>query len=51
MAGNHVNLVTHANHGHSERYLFSHLDDVYGDDVEYVQQCGCGGHVTRVYVR
>jgi len=51
VAGNHVNLVTHANHGHSERYLFSHLDDVYGDDVEYVQQCGCGGHVTRVYVR
>ncbi|WP_262178769.1 CGCGG family putative rSAM-modified RiPP protein [Haloarcula laminariae] len=51
--GNHVNLVTHANHGHPESYLFPHLDDAYGDDVdvEYVQQCGCGGHVTRVQVR
>jgi len=51
--GNHVNLVTHANHGHPETYLFPHLDDIYGDDIdaEYVQQCGCGGHVTRVSVR
>ncbi|WP_324664356.1 CGCGG family putative rSAM-modified RiPP protein [Haloarcula sediminis] len=51
--GNHVNLVTHANHGHPESYLYPHLDDAYGDDidVEYVKQCGCGGHVTRVHVR
>jgi len=53
VAGNHVNLVTHANHGHPETYLFSHLDDSFGEDidVEYVKQCGCGGHVTRVYVK
>nr|WP_256417676.1 CGCGG family rSAM-modified RiPP protein [Halorubrum laminariae] len=51
--GNHVNLVTHGNHGHPVTYLFSHLDAVYGDDIEvtYVQQCGCGGHVTRVHVQ
>lgn len=51
--GNHVNLVTHGNHGHPKTYLFAHLDAAYGDDidVEYVRQCGCGGHVTRVHVR
>lgn len=52
VSGHHVNLVTHAAHGHPESYLFSHLDTVYGDDidVEYVKQCGCGGHVTRIHV-
>jgi putative CGCGG family rSAM target protein len=51
--GNHVNLVTHATHGHPQTYLFPHLDGVYGADIrlEYVDQCGCGGHVTRVHVR
>ena len=51
-AGNHVNLVIHGDHGHPETYLYDALADVYGDDVswEYVEQCGCGGHVTRVYV-
>ncbi|MFC7078783.1 CGCGG family rSAM-modified RiPP protein [Halorussus caseinilyticus] len=51
-AGNHVNLVTHGDHGHPETYLFDALDDAFGDDVrrEYVEQCGCGGHVTRVHV-
>lgn len=50
--GNHVNLVTHGEHGHPETYLFDALDDAFGEDVEweYVEQCGCGGHVTRVYV-
>jgi putative CGCGG family rSAM target protein len=48
--GNHVNLVTHGDHGHPERFLYDDLDD--RDDVgyEYVEQCGCGGHVTRVFV-
>jgi len=51
--GNHVNLVTHADHGHPETFLFGHLDAAYGDDieVEYVKQCGCGGHVTRVHIQ
>jgi putative CGCGG family rSAM target protein len=50
--GNHVNLVTHADHGHPESYLYDVLDEAYGDDVEweYVEQCGCGGHVLRVHV-
>jgi len=53
-AGNHVNLVTHANHGHPESYLYDALDAEFGDggsvDWEYVEQCGCGGHVLRVHV-
>ena len=49
-SGNHVNLVTHGDHGHPETYLYDELDDAYGDEVEweYVDQCGCGGHVVRV---
>lgn len=51
-AGHHVNLVTHGDHGHPEAYLFDALDAAFGDavDAEYVEQCGCGGHVTRVRV-
>jgi len=32
--------------------LYSALGDEFGDDVdwEYVEQCGCGGHVVRVHV-
>lgn len=50
--GNHVNLVTHGEHGHPETYLFGALEDVLDARVEYeyVDQCGCGGHVTRVEV-
>ena len=51
-AGNHVNLVTHGDHGHPEAYLYDALAREYGDaiDWEYVEQCGCGGHVVRVHV-
>lgn len=52
-AGHHVNLVTHAIHGHPSEYLYEaleELDDADDLDWEYVQQCGCGGHVTRVHV-
>ena len=50
-AGYHVNLVTHAAHGHPETYLFEALDErLEGATYEYVEQCGCGGHVTRVHV-
>jgi len=51
--GNHVNLVTHGDHGHPAEYLYGVLEERAGHDVlewEYVDQCGCGGHVTRVYV-
>jgi putative CGCGG family rSAM target protein len=50
--GNHVNLVTHANHGHPSEYLFDELASEFGDaiDWQYVEQCGCGGHVVRVHV-
>ncbi|ELZ89371.1 CGCGG family putative rSAM-modified RiPP protein [Haloferax sulfurifontis] len=51
-AGHHVNLVTHGDHGHPETYLYDALAERLGEDVayEYVERCGCGGHVTRVYV-
>jgi len=50
--GNHVNLVTHGEQGHPSEYLFDALKDRTdaGLTVEYVDQCGCGGHVTRVHV-
>lgn len=52
LPGNHVNLVTHSEHGNPEAYLYSALDEAFDDVVsyEYVQQCGCGGHVTKVSV-
>jgi len=51
-SGYHVNLVTHGDQGHPETYLYRALDEAFGDGVEYeyVAQCGCGGHVTRVHV-
>jgi putative CGCGG family rSAM target protein len=51
-AGHHVNLVTHGDHGHPDGYLHEALESEFGDGVdwEYVEQCGCGGHVTRVHV-
>ncbi|WP_436928943.1 CGCGG family putative rSAM-modified RiPP protein [Halosimplex halobium] len=50
--GNHVNLVTHGEHGHPETYLYDVLEEYFGDaiDYEYVEQCGCGGHVVRAHV-
>ncbi|MCL9812303.1 CGCGG family putative rSAM-modified RiPP protein [Natranaeroarchaeum aerophilus] len=48
-AGNHVNLVTHGDHGHPSEYLHDRLAVKFPEaTVEYVDQCGCGGHVTRV---
>jgi len=49
--GNHVNLVTHGDHGHPAESLYEELEATF-EDVEYwyVDQCGCGGHVTRVHV-
>lgn len=50
--GNHVNLVTHSDHGHPDTYLYDALAAEYDETVgwEYVDQCGCGGHVVRVHV-
>lgn len=50
-SGNHVNLVTHGDLGHPETFLYDALDRAIDDlAVEYVEQCGCGGHVSRVRV-
>ena len=51
--GNHVNLVTHASLGHPEGFLFTALAEYDSRPIqyEYIDQCGCGGHVTRVHVR
>ena len=49
--GNHVNLVTHGDHGHPETYLYAALDAELDDARwEFVDRCGCGGYVTRVFV-
>lgn len=51
--GHHVNLVTHGDHGHPSTYLYDELEEAFSEadiDWEYIEQCGCGGHVTRVYV-
>jgi putative CGCGG family rSAM target protein len=53
VSGYHVNLVTHATLGHPREFLYEALDEEYTDEDiewEYVDQCGCGGHVTRVTV-
>lgn len=52
-SGHHVNLVTHKAHGHPETYLYDALRERFGDsDVhwEYIEQCGCGGHVVCVHI-
>lgn len=50
--GNHVNLVTHAGHGRPADSLYDALESAVRDGVEWesLEQCGCGGHVARVYV-
>jgi putative CGCGG family rSAM target protein len=46
--GNHVNLLTRGDHGHPETHRYDALEDAVTD--EYVEQCWCGGHVTRAHV-
>jgi putative CGCGG family rSAM target protein len=50
--GVHVNLVTHGAHGRPTGYLADELEAAFGDEIdyEYVERCGCGGHVFRVHV-
>ncbi|ACV47792.1 CGCGG family rSAM-modified RiPP protein [Halomicrobium sp. ZPS1] len=50
-SGNHVNLVTHGEHGHPETYLYDALEAREDVTYDYVEQCGCGGHVVRVQVQ
>jgi putative CGCGG family rSAM target protein len=51
-SGNHVNLVSHGDQGHPEAYLFEAVRQGVDADltISYVDQCGCGGHVSRVHV-
>ncbi|QCC52689.1 CGCGG family putative rSAM-modified RiPP protein [Halapricum salinum] len=50
-AGNHVNLVTHGDLGHPETFLYDAIERrSEGVTLEYVEQCGCGGHVVRAHV-
>jgi len=50
--GTHVNLVTHATHGHPMAFLEAALAETDATvDLEYVDRCGCGGHVARAHVR
>nr|WP_090885892.1 CGCGG family rSAM-modified RiPP protein [Evansella caseinilytica] len=50
-AGKHVNLVTPGVFGNPAEYLTPALKKVFGEAVscKYIDQCGCGGHVLRVY--
>jgi putative CGCGG family rSAM target protein len=50
--GVHVNLVTHASHGHPHEVPYDELAARVGErtDVESVERCGCGGRVTRITV-
>lgn len=47
-----MNLVIHGDHGHPSTYRYESLEDAFGDDVEieHVERCGGGGHVSRVQV-
>jgi putative CGCGG family rSAM target protein len=49
--GNYVNLVTPEGFGHPEDYLFEALNLVFGNKIErkFIDQCGCGGYVLRVW--
>jgi putative CGCGG family rSAM target protein len=51
-SGTHVNVVIHGDHGHPSTYLYDALAEAFDETVdwEYVDRCGCGGHVTRVHV-
>jgi putative CGCGG family rSAM target protein len=50
-SGNHINLVTHGELGRPEAFLYDALrEERDGVEPEYVERCGCGGHVTRVEI-
>ncbi|WP_099550442.1 CGCGG family rSAM-modified RiPP protein, partial [Pseudomonas sp. 2995-3] len=50
--GVYVNLVTPNEFGNPEDYLTEILLERYGNEIKeikYIDECGCGGHVLRVY--
>lgn len=49
--GFYVNLVTPSCHGHPDEYLLPYLKESYGSTIstKYIDQCGCGGFVYRVW--
>ncbi|OIK15094.1 hypothetical protein BIV60_10165 [Bacillus sp. MUM 116] len=49
--GYYVNVVTPAAFGSPVNYLLTHIENTFGDSVsmKYIDQCGCGGHVLRVW--
>lgn len=49
--GYYVNLVTPENFGHPQTYLVSELEKAFGEKIEmkFIDQCGCGGYVLRVW--
>lgn len=49
--GFYVNVVTPAAFGNPDEYLTTELLLEFGNeiDVKYIDQCGCGGHVLRVW--
>ncbi|WP_082693080.1 CGCGG family rSAM-modified RiPP protein [Bacillus sp. FJAT-29814] len=49
--GYYVNVVTPAGLGNPEDYLTEILLLHFGNeiDLQYIDQCGCGGHVLRVW--
>jgi putative CGCGG family rSAM target protein len=49
--GFYVNLVTPKVFGNPKEYLASLLDDVFNESIhhKYIDQCGCGGYVYRVW--
>ena len=50
-AGYYVNLVTSERFGHPDDYLVPLLSEVYGESIQmkFIDQCGCGGYVLRVW--
>jgi hypothetical protein len=53
--GFYINLVTPGKNGDPRSWLIPHLkqqldlESVEWKEIRYVDECGCGGHVTRVY--
>jgi putative CGCGG family rSAM target protein len=49
--GHYVNLVTPEGLGHPEDYLIEALATIFESEItmKFIDQCGCGGYVVRVW--
>lgn len=49
--GHFVNLAVSDAHGHPDAYLLPYLKEQLGDNlrIQFIDQCGCGGYVYRVF--